>query len=120
MEAGAASSPTVGDAGLSEEPAEVLVDVAVCQWQAGPAGEEPVPAFPPDELGVVVGKPHTQRLGDGHLPVFAALGVADLQNSGVGIDIVGAQQAGFGAAQTAGIDRPEQDRHDETLCVNLQ
>ena len=53
-----------------------------------------------DELGVVVGEPDPQRLGDGHLPILAAFGVADLQHSGVDVDIAGTQQAGL--AERAG------------------
>ena len=43
VDAGTVTPPAVGDAGLSEEPAEVLVDVPDRQRQAGLAGEEPIP-----------------------------------------------------------------------------
>ena len=45
VDAGAVSPPAVGDAGLPEEAAEVVVDVHQRQGPAGAgAGEEPVPA----------------------------------------------------------------------------
>src|SRR5664279_1533870 len=49
VNAGTAPPAAVGDAGLPEEPAEVLVDVPHRQWQTVPAGEEPVPARTPEE-----------------------------------------------------------------------
>jgi hypothetical protein len=56
---GAVSAPAVGDAGLPEEPAEVLVDVAEGERLARPAaGEEPLsPDGPLGGPGVVVGEP---------------------------------------------------------------
>ena len=62
VNAGAVASAAVGDAGLPEEPAEVLVDVAERQRLSGRAGEEPVPAGAPGDVGVVVGEPVMQRL----------------------------------------------------------
>jgi hypothetical protein len=103
----------VGDAGLPQKPAEVLVDVRQRQRFPGAAGEEPVPARAADDLGVVVGEPFAQRRAHGRLPVFAALRVADLQDPGVDVDVVEAQQAGFGGTQAAGVDRAEQYRHDQ-------
>ena len=51
VDAGTVAPPAVGDAGLPEEPAEVLVDVPDRQRQAGPAGEEPVPGRTPGDVG---------------------------------------------------------------------
>ena len=113
MHAGAVASAAVRNAGLPQEPAEVLVDVPERQRVPGRAGEEPVPAGAPEDVGVVVSEPGTQRLADGHLAVFAALGVADLQDPGVDVDVADAQQAGFGGTQAAGVDRAEQHRHDQ-------
>jgi len=113
VDTGTVARSAVRDAGLPEEPAEVPFDVPDRQRLAGPAGEEPVPGRPPDEACVVVGEPDPQRFGDGNLPVLTALGVADLQHSGVDVDIVRAQQTGLAQPQTAGVDRPEQHRHDQ-------
>ena len=113
MHTRAVASAPVGDAGLPEESTEVLVEVPEGERRAGPAGEEPLPAAAPDDLGVVVGEPWTKRLADGHLAVFAALRGPDLQDPGVDVDVGDAQQAGFGGTQAAGIDRAEQHRHDE-------
>ena len=65
MDAGAVASTAVGDPGLPQEPAEVLVDVPQRQWLPGPAGEEPVPAAASGDAGVVVGEPGTERFADG-------------------------------------------------------
>src|SRR2546421_6483831 len=105
MDAGAVAPTAVGNAGLPQKSAEVLLDVPEGQRLPGPAGEEPVPAEAPEEVGVVVGEPFAQRRADGQLPVFAALGVADLQYAGGDVDVVGAQQARFGGTQAAGVDR---------------
>ena len=51
MHAGAVASTAVGDAGLPEEPAEVLVDVPERQRLPGRAGEEPVPARTSGDAG---------------------------------------------------------------------
>ena len=99
MDAGAVSPTTVGNAGLPQKSAEVLVDVPERQRLPGPAREEPVPARAPEDVGVVDGEPFAQRRADGQLPVFATLGVADLQHAGGDVDVVGEQQAGFGGAQ---------------------
>jgi hypothetical protein len=69
---------------------------------------------------MVAGEPGTQRLADGHLPVFAAFRVADVQHAGVDVDVVDAEQAGLGAAQAAGVDRAEQHRHDQVAQRNLR
>ena len=45
----------------------------------------------PGHLRAVAGQPGEQRPGDGHLPVLAALGVADLHDPGANVDIAGAQ-----------------------------
>ena len=87
MHAGAVAPATVGNAGLPQEPAEILVDVPQRQRLPGRAGEEPVPARAPEDVGVVVSEPFAQRCADGHLPVFAALGVAELQNPGARVDV---------------------------------
>lgn len=47
---------------MPEELAEVLVDVPHRQWQAGPAGEEPVPGRTPDKAAVVIREPDPQRV----------------------------------------------------------
>src|ERR1019366_1456615 len=87
---------------------------------AGPAGEDPLPlARLPGDLGMVAGEPGSQRLADGHLPVFAAFRVADVQHAGVDVDVVDAEQAGLGAAQSAGVDRAEQHWHDQVAQRNL-
>jgi hypothetical protein len=67
---------------------------------------------------VVAGEADPQRFGDGHLPVFTALGVTDLQHPGAGVDIVWAQQASFAGPQTTGVDRAEQYRHDQVAEWN--
>src|SRR5215208_7859256 len=108
MNAGTVAPPTVGDTRSPEEPAEVLVDVPDRQRQAAPAGEEPAETQiylrrTADELGVVVGEPDPQRLGDGNLPILAALGVADLQHSGVDVDIARTQQTSLAQPQAAGV-----------------
>ena len=61
MYAGAVASTTVGNAGLPQKSAEVLVDVPERQRLPGPAGEEPIPARAPEDVGVVVGEPDAQR-----------------------------------------------------------
>ena len=68
---------------------------------------------------MVVSEPLAQRCADGHLPVFAALGVAELQNPGARVDVAGSQQPGFGGTQAAGVDRAEQHRHDQVPQRNL-
>ena len=108
VNAGTSPRPAVGDAGLPEEPAEVLVDVPQRQRLAGlGSGEEPVPAWLPGSLRAVAGQPFAQRPGHGHLAVLAALGVADLHDPGAGIDVAGAQQPGLGGAQAAGVEQLE-------------
>src|SRR6266516_7215436 len=102
MDAGAVATTTVGHAGLPQKSAEVLVDVPEGQRLPGPAGEEPVSAEAPEDVGVVAGEPFVQRRADGQLPVFAALGIADLQHAGGDVDVVGTQQSGFGGTQAAG------------------
>ena len=109
VHAGAAPWPAVRDAGLPEEPAEVLVDVPQHQRQVGrAAGEEQVPAGLPGHVRAVAGQPFAQRPGEGHLPVLAALGVADLQLGGRGsapaYRYAGApsQPAALGPAQAQG------------------
>ena len=99
VDAGAVAPAAVGDAGLPEKPAEVLVDVADRQRAPGGAGEEPVPAGAPGDAGVVVGQSVAQPGADRDLPVFAALAVADCQDPGVEVDVVEAQQPGFGGTQ---------------------
>ena len=113
MDTGAVALAAVGNAGLPQEPAEVLVDVGERQRLPGRAGEEPVPAGAPGDPGVVAGEPVAQRRADRHLPVFAALAVADGQDAGVNVNVGEAQQPGFGGAQAAGVDRAEQHRHDQ-------
>src|SRR6266545_2615844 len=98
MDAGAVAPTTVGNAGLPQKSAEVLVDVPERQRLPGPAREEPVAARTPDDLCVVASEPFVQRRADGQLPVLAALRVADLQHAGAEVDVVGPQQAGFGSA----------------------
>jgi hypothetical protein len=105
VHAGTVTSPAVGDARPPQEPAEVPLDVPHRQRQVGLAGKEPVPTRTPEELGVVVGEPDPERLGDRYQPVFAALGVADLQDAGVDVDIV--RGAAAGPRSTARVDRPE-------------
>src|SRR5215472_9153079 len=105
MDARAVAPAAVRDAGLPQEPAEVLVDVGERQRPPGPAGEEPVPAGAPGDAGVIAGQPGTKWSADGHLPVLAALAVADCQDPGVKVDVAEAQQAGFGGPQAAGVDR---------------
>ena len=100
--------------GLPEEPAEVVVDVHQRQRPAGVApGKNHSQPGCPAMLRLVAGQPFAQRAGDGDLPVLAALGVADLQDPGDGVDVAGAEQPGLGDAQAAGVDRPEQYRHDQ-------
>ena len=78
------------------------------------AGEEPVPAGAPGDAGRGSRPVCRAAAGaDGHLPVLAALRVADLQHAGVEVDVVDAQQPGFGGTQAAGVDRAEQHRHDQ-------
>jgi hypothetical protein len=62
---------------------------------------------------VVVGQSVAQPGADRDLPVFAALALADCQDPGVKVDVVEAQQPGFGGTQAAGVDRAEQHRHDQ-------
>ena len=68
---------------------------------------------------MVAGQPVTECFGDGYLPVLATFRVADLQHPGVDIDVVDTEQAGLRAAQTAGVDRAEQHRHDQVAQRNL-
>src|SRR5437773_3164415 len=82
MDAGAVAPTTVGNVGLPQKSAEVLVDVPERQRLPGPAREEPVAARTPDDLCVVASQPGVQRRADGQLPVLAALRVADLQHAG--------------------------------------
>src|SRR5258708_30132010 len=111
MDAGTVAPAAVGNAGLPQEPAEVPVDVDERQRLPGPAGEEPVPAGAPGDAGVIASEPFAQRSADGHLPVLAALAVADCQDPGVKVDVAEAQQTGFGGTQAAGVDRADQHRH---------
>src|SRR5260370_33240208 len=113
MDAGTVAPAAVGNAGLPQEPAEVPVDVHERQRLPGPAGEEPVPAGAPGDAGVIASEPFAQRSADGHLPVLAALAVANCQDPGVKVDVAEAQQPGFGGTQPAGVDRAEQHRHDQ-------
>src|SRR5215469_16259766 len=107
MDTGAVTLAAVGDARLPQEPAEVLVDVGEGERLPRRAGEEPVPAGSPGHPGVVASEPVAQRRADRDLPVFAALAVADGQDACVNVDVVKAQQPGFGRAQPAGVDRAE-------------
>jgi hypothetical protein len=54
-----------------------------------------------------------------HLPVFTAFSVADLQHAGTDVNVVDAQQSGFGDPQPAGVDRAKQHRHDQMPPRNL-
>src|SRR5712664_2216952 len=101
VNAGAVAPAAVGNAGLPQKSAEILIDIPERQRLPGPAGEEPLPAGAPDDVGVVAGQPGTKWRADGHLPVFAALRGADLQDA----NVVEAQQPGFGGTQAAGVDR---------------
>ena len=63
--------------------------------------------------GEVAGQPVTQRRADRHLPVLAALAVADGQDAGVSVNVGKAQQPGFGHAQAAGVDRADSTGIDQ-------
>lgn len=67
----------------------------------------------PVELSMIVRQPNMNRFGHGDLTVLSAFGIADQQDPCRQINILNAQQAGFRAAQTAGVDSPEQDWHDQ-------
>src|SRR5258705_12257983 len=99
MHAGAVAPAAVGNAGLPQEPAEILVDVPERQRLPGRAGEEPVPARAPEDAGGVVSEPFAQRCADGYLPGFAALGGAELQDPAARVDVADPQQPGFGGPQ---------------------
>ena len=96
MHAGAVASTAVGNAGLPQKSAEILVDIPKGQRPPGRAREEPLPAAAPHDMRVVVDEPGTKRLAERRLPVFAALGGTDPQDPGVDVDIRDAKQAGFG------------------------
>jgi len=83
----------VGNACLPQKSAEILIEVPEGQRLPGRAGEEPLPAGAPDDVGVVVGEPGIKRRADGCLAVFAALCGPDLQDTGVDVDVGDAQQA---------------------------
>src|SRR5215469_10343897 len=61
VDAGAVAPAAVGNAGLPQEPAEVLVDVGERQRLPGLAGEEPVSAGAPGDAGVIVSESVAQR-----------------------------------------------------------
>src|SRR5437773_10418636 len=105
MDAGAVAPTTVGNAGLPQKSAEVLVDVPERQRLPGPAREEPVAARTPDDLCVVASQPDVQRRADRQLPVPAALRVADPQPAGLGVAALAPQPAGRGGPQPAVLGR---------------
>ena len=113
MDSRAVAPAAVGNAGLPQEPAEVLVDVGERQRPPRRAGEEPVPAGSPGHPGMVASQPFAQRRADGDLPVLAPLAVADCQHAGLDVDVAEAQQPGLGGPQAAGVDRAEQHRHHQ-------
>ncbi len=92
MDAGAVTPPAVRDAGLPQKPAKVVVNVDERERAPRGSGKEPF-ASPGWVCGgpvVVVGESDTQRLGDRHLPVFAAFRVTDLQHPDGDIDVLDA------------------------------
>src|SRR6266851_9087569 len=104
VDAGAVAPAAVGNAGLPQEPAEVLVDVSQRQRAPGPAGEEPVPAGADGDAGVIFSQPVAQRRADRHLPVLAAFAVPDCQDAALNVDVAEAQQPGLGGTQAAGVN----------------
>src|SRR5260370_13067827 len=93
MHTRAVASASVGDAGLPEKSTEVLVDVPEGERTAGRAGEEPLPAGAPDDVGVAVGEAGTKRLADGCLAGLAALRRSDPHDTGVEIHLADPPQA---------------------------
>src|SRR5262249_36930322 len=96
MDAGSVTAAAVGDPGVPQEPPEVMVDVHQrhrLPWAA--AREKPLAGVGSSGSTGVSGETVTQRLRDRELPIFAAFGVADLQNTGVEVNVLDAQEPGF-------------------------